>query len=101
MWGEEHGVECMSSCPSVVLGPLLATPHDMTWQHRLCEMFAGKYLFRGICLHNKTPQFATRVRCCLLCIYMPAIDRSLSLCCLLCIYMPAIDRSLSLIAGTV
>ena len=80
MWGEEHGVECMSSCPSVVLGPLLATPHDMTWQHRLCEMFAGKYLFRGICLHNKTPQFATRVRCCLLCIYMPAIDRSLTDC---------------------
>ena len=51
---------------------------------------------------------------CLLCIYMPAIDRSLSDCryvagaltnsdrggarCLLCIYMPAIDR-FSLIAG--
>ena len=30
-----------------------------------------------------------------LCIYMPAIDRSLSDCCLLCIYMPAIYRSLS------
>ena len=42
-WGEKHGVECMSSCPSVVLGPLLAPPHDMTWQHRLGEMFAGKY----------------------------------------------------------
>ena len=34
-------------------------------------------------------------RCCLWCIYMPAIDGSLSLCCLHCIYMPAIDRSLS------
>ena len=31
------------------------------------------------------------LRCCLLCIYMPAIDRSLSD----CIHMPAIDRSLS------
>ena len=31
------------------------------------------------------------LRCCLLCIYMPAIDRPLSN----CIYMPAIDRSLS------
>ena len=40
-WGAKHGVECMSSCPSVVLGPLLAVPHDMTWQHRLGEMFAG------------------------------------------------------------
>ena len=30
-------------------------------------------------------------RCCLLCIYMPAIDRPLSD----CIYMPAIDRPLS------
>ena len=42
-WGARHGVECMSSCPSVVLGPLLAPPHDMTWQHRLGEMYAGKY----------------------------------------------------------
>lgn len=42
-WGPQHGVECMSSCPSVVLGPLLAAPHDMTWQHRLGDMFAGRY----------------------------------------------------------
>ena len=42
-WGPKHNVECMSSCPSVVLGPLLAVPHDMTWQHRLGEMFAGYY----------------------------------------------------------
>jgi nucleoside-diphosphate-sugar epimerase len=32
-WGPRHGVECISSCPSVVLGPLLSPAHDMTWQH--------------------------------------------------------------------
>ena len=42
-WGAEHGITCMSSCPSVVLGPVLAAAHDMTWQHRLGEMFAGYY----------------------------------------------------------
>ena len=42
-WGPAHGVECISSCPSVVMGPLLSPAHDMTWQHRVGEMFAGKY----------------------------------------------------------
>ncbi len=43
-FGQQHGIICCSSCPSHVLGPILAAPlHDMMYQHRLGEMFGGKY----------------------------------------------------------
>jgi nucleoside-diphosphate-sugar epimerase len=42
-WGAANGIACMSFCPSVVLGPVLAAAHDMTWQHRLGEIFASHY----------------------------------------------------------
>jgi nucleoside-diphosphate-sugar epimerase len=43
-FGQQHGIICCSSCPTHVLGPILAAPsHDMMYQHRLGEMFGGKY----------------------------------------------------------
>jgi nucleoside-diphosphate-sugar epimerase len=43
-FGQQHGIICCSSCPAHVLGPILAAPlHDMMYQHRLGEMFGGKY----------------------------------------------------------
>jgi hypothetical protein len=43
-FGEQHGIICCSSCPTHVLGPILAAPyHDTMYQHRLGEMFGGKY----------------------------------------------------------
>ena len=43
-FGQEHNIICCSSCPAHVLGPILAAPlHDMMYQHRLGEMFGGKY----------------------------------------------------------
>jgi hypothetical protein len=43
-FGQEHTIICCSSCPAHVLGPILAAPlHDMMYQHRLGEMFGGKY----------------------------------------------------------
>lgn len=36
---------CASSCPCIVLGPLLASPlHDTVYQHRLADMLAGRYV---------------------------------------------------------
>jgi nucleoside-diphosphate-sugar epimerase len=43
-FGQQHDIICCSSCPAHVLGPILAAPlHDMMYQHRLGEMFGGKY----------------------------------------------------------
>lgn len=43
-FGKQHNIICCSSCPAHVLGPILAAPlHDMMYQHRLGEMFGGKY----------------------------------------------------------
>jgi nucleoside-diphosphate-sugar epimerase len=42
-WGDEHEVEVITSCPNHVIGPLLAPAHDTIWQHRLGEVFCGKY----------------------------------------------------------
>jgi nucleoside-diphosphate-sugar epimerase len=44
-FGVQHDdIVCCSSCPTHVLGPILAGPlHDMAYQHRLGEIFAGKY----------------------------------------------------------
>jgi nucleoside-diphosphate-sugar epimerase len=43
-FGQQHDIICCSSCPTHVLGPILAAPwHDMMYQHRLGVMFGGKY----------------------------------------------------------
>lgn len=47
-FGEAHpNILCASSCPTEVLGPILAPHHDTVYQHRLGEMFAGKYNLPG------------------------------------------------------
>lgn len=48
-FGQEHpNILCMSSCPDVVMGPLLASPvHDTVFQHRLGDMLAKRYLLDG------------------------------------------------------
>jgi nucleoside-diphosphate-sugar epimerase len=54
-FGEKHGIICCSSCPTHVLGPILAAPwHDMMYQHRLGEMFGGNY-----CLDMSKYQLST------------------------------------------
>mmetsp|Transcript_38613 Transcript_38613/g.82110 ORF Transcript_38613/g.82110 Transcript_38613/m.82110 type:complete len:386 (-) Transcript_38613:64-1221(-) len=42
-WGESKGIDVITCCPDHVLGPLLCQAHDTIWQHRLGEIFAGKY----------------------------------------------------------
>jgi nucleoside-diphosphate-sugar epimerase len=42
-WGKDKGVDVITCCPNHVLGPLLCKAHDSIWQHRLGEIFAGKY----------------------------------------------------------
>mmetsp|Transcript_52514 Transcript_52514/g.168381 ORF Transcript_52514/g.168381 Transcript_52514/m.168381 type:complete len:374 (+) Transcript_52514:16-1137(+) len=42
-WGKATGVDVVSVCPCHVLGPLLCKGHDTIWQHRLGEIFAGRY----------------------------------------------------------
>lgn len=38
-------IVCASSCPSIVLGPLLSSPlHDSQYQHRLGDMIMGRYV---------------------------------------------------------
>ena len=42
-WGDKTGIDVVTSCPCHVLGPLLCKAHDTIWQHRLGEIFAGRY----------------------------------------------------------
>ena len=41
--GDKTGIDVVTSCPCHVLGPLLCKAHDTIWQHRLGEIFAGRY----------------------------------------------------------
>eukprot|EP00747_Dinoflagellata_sp_TGD_P043772 gnl/TRDRNA2_/TRDRNA2_142882_c2_seq1.p1 gnl/TRDRNA2_/TRDRNA2_142882_c2~~gnl/TRDRNA2_/TRDRNA2_142882_c2_seq1.p1 ORF type:complete len:376 (+),score=78.38 gnl/TRDRNA2_/TRDRNA2_142882_c2_seq1:23-1129(+) len=42
-WGKEKNVDVISIIPEHVLGPLMATAHNVGWQHDLGEIFCGRY----------------------------------------------------------
>jgi len=41
-WGDEHGIDVVSCCPSHVLGPLMAPAHHATWQRLIGLLLQGR-----------------------------------------------------------